>query len=140
MKDHFVPRGNDVVDVRNGGYNIGSCICGRCGKPIYVKIRSNALFGGQTNPVKVEGDLRYEVAHRQQIYNHKNLLDTDWARDVRNPRSTSTYILSFGKKTISWNNKLQQTVTQSSIEMENNGNEPMYKDGYEPNINAHTSG
>lgn len=34
-----------IVDVRNGGHHTGLCICGKRGKPIYVKTGSNILDG-----------------------------------------------------------------------------------------------
>ena len=54
--------------LRNGGHKNAPCICGKRGKPIYVKIGSNAMGGGQANHAIPEGHLRYEVGHWRQTY------------------------------------------------------------------------
>jgi hypothetical protein len=42
--------------------------------------------------------------------------DADWASDVNNCKSTSSYIFALGGGTISWNSKKQPTVALSSTE------------------------
>ena len=50
--------------------------------------------------------------------NVKGYSDADWAGDVENRRSTSGYVFLVGDGVMSWNSKRQQTVAQSTMEVE----------------------
>jgi hypothetical protein len=67
---------------------------------------ANALDGHEENHVILEGHLRYEVAHWWQIYiNLKIYSNANWARDVKNRRSTSKYVVFVGEDVVSWNSE-----------------------------------
>ncbi len=42
--------------------------------------------------------------------------DADWASDINDHKSTSSYVFTLGGRAISWNSKKQSTVTLSSTE------------------------
>lgn len=54
MKTILYKKTSGLVDVRDGGHKTRPCICGKHGKPIYVKTQSNALDGGQKNHAILE--------------------------------------------------------------------------------------
>ena len=61
-------------------------------------------------------DMRLRIGNKH--INLKGYSDADWAGDVEYHRSTSIYIFFEGKRAVSWTSKRQQTMAQSTMEVE----------------------
>jgi hypothetical protein len=77
----------------------------------------------------LKGTLDMKLRIGGKDINVEGYSDADWAGDVENRRSTSGYVFFVGEGAVSWNNKRQQTVVQSTMEAEIYGDESMYEGG-----------
>jgi len=59
--------------------------------------------------------LRYVTDHEFGLYGYS---DSDWADNIPNRKSTSTYCFSLGSSMVSWNNRKQWRVALSTVEAE----------------------
>lgn len=52
------------------------------------------------------------------LLSHSTLSDADWACNLNDHTSTTTYVVFIGANVISWSSKTQKSISQSSAEAE----------------------
>jgi hypothetical protein len=62
--------------------------------------------------------LFYEASTKLQVHGY---IDADWAGNISDMRSTSSFMFSFGSAVVTWSSKKQPTVALSSTEAEYRG-------------------